>query len=96
VSSWRETIRTLGCLQAVAIARGFGEFKYSFRQIVTVFPAFSNRYLFNRCNPPEFPAFRKPLPGPVPIRFRGCCLKFRQKRSYTERGPKKSDIQCSS
>jgi len=40
VSSCRETIRTLGCLQAVAIGRGFGWIECSFRQIVAGFANF--------------------------------------------------------
>src|ERR1035438_3224188 len=37
VSSCRETTRTLGCLQAVAIGLGIGGKKYSSRQIVSAF-----------------------------------------------------------
>jgi hypothetical protein len=43
VSSCRETIRTLGCLQTVAIALGIREFNYSTRQIVSAFPRLFKR-----------------------------------------------------
>jgi len=46
VSSCRETIRTLGCLQTVAIAVGV-RIKCSFRQIVAVFGSISNGFLLN-------------------------------------------------
>ena len=36
------TIRTLGCLQTVTIARLIGGIKYSSRQIVSAFPSISN------------------------------------------------------
>src|ERR1039458_6036306 len=84
VSSCRETIRTLGCLQAVAIALGVGEVKYSFRQIVAVFTAIENGYLLKL--PIQDLFFKRAAP------ISGRDLKSGHNWSYTECGPKKSDI----
>jgi hypothetical protein len=68
---------------------GFVGLNFSFRKIVAVFSSFWNGFLLNLFCPRQIL-----LDWPPNLSGQG--LKRRQKRSYTEYGPKQSDIPCSS
>jgi len=85
VSSWRETIRTLGCLQAVTIVFGVWlVFKY-LPQIVATFSAISNGKF-------DEIVLLSSYALPQNTVFRFVTIESRHYWSYTECGPKKSHI----
>ena len=89
VSSWRETIRTLGCLQAVTIVLEIG----SDLEVL----AADCSYLLHIFKRQFGESFSQVLTQDQRKRFPGSeQLKSRHYWSYTKYGPKKSDIPCSS